>query len=370
MLMLKQFSISFIVSAFIIIATKLYFIPGFVLINWENHTVETTITFLIISLVIITSMLLIILNSTRALYNILTYSKKWWKKKVTQKADHDLSVAVAYSFFNDLKVENIASKTLGKTKNNAINYLLLARYSNLKNISNYLSKTKLEKTIQNEILLGILYAKEEFQHGIRLMQTPSFSTLKHKWWCKFIVKSKSYDLVIENFKANQWYKYEGFVIEAFKQSIMQKENYQEIYDDLDKTFKNEPLIFIEYIQRLRKEHLFNEANALIQTWLKNDYDENVARLIHSSSCELAFLLKIIKKHGSKTPLLNALANKYIDLNENTKAMDIFNQMAEISPSPLIYYKLGKLYQIEDMQDNANHAFSMGLKLTLGKDLIP
>lgn len=369
---------------------------GYVLISFKHWTIETTLWFAIIAIVL----LYFSINLIRFIYkklsslplNLFKIRKKW-----AHQRSHDLTRRglIEFTEGNWHAAENLLIKAIHSSESPLINYLAAARAAqeqgNYKRRDHYLRQA--QKTMP-DAKVAVELTQAQLQLSIN-QQEQALATLKHlhvllpkhpyviKLLLGLYIELKDYHHLIEllpKIKKNrivssstlshiELYAYQGFLLTTYKHGDAKK--LQNTFENLPKEIKSQPLILSLYAKLLIQSEQHDKSEELIRNALKKQWHDRLAYLYgkclsSSPQSQLEFAYKLLKSYPQKKALFQTLGILNARLQLWGKAREYFSHCITLSPSPECYYELAKISLILGEKEKQCHYLKQGIDAALNQ----
>lgn len=343
--------------------------PGYILIAYQHWSVETTLWFAIIALIIFYILLYLLLKILRGTFLFPEKWHIWSKKRQRQKSDHLTQHGLCELAEGEWK--NAEQDLVNGAHYNTtplINYLAAACAAQQQNKyearDNYLSKAH-QSAPQAEMATGLTQA--QLQYNAKQWEL-ALATLRHLQQLNpnhpFVLK------LLKNiyFKLHDWESLQALLPELKKHRVLSSEelpqierlifiellknknnslNVQQLWQQLPKNIQHDPQVIAVYAKFLTQQKEFNKAENLIREALKRNWDSELVNIYgklpsDSPDKHLAQLENWLKAHPNDPELLLAAGRACIENNSWGKAQDYLTASLKLQPKAETYIELAKL----------------------------
>jgi len=364
--------------------------PGYLLIEINNWTVETTLWFAIISAIVFFVLLHVLILIISKIWHFPHRLNTWRnKRRVQQAQDKTRRGLIEFSegYWDRAKTHLI--KALPDTDTPLLNYLTAARAAqelgDYKLRDDYLREAQQsmpEAKIAVELTQAQLQlANQQWEQALATLRHLQDLAPKHPYVLKLLMRlyqevrdwpqliallpelKKHHILSDQEFNALRHYAYQQLMSDLIKQR--ESEALTKLVENLPKHLKYDPDLMTEYCRYLSNNNQAALAESLLKQSLKKQFNEKLINLygqIHSKENQLIFAESLLKKHGNSSELMLCLGRLSASNHLWGKAKSYFERSIELKPTPKTYEELGKL--LERLNDHAGacEAYQKGLVL--------
>ena len=139
----------------------------------------------------------------------------------------------------------------------------------------------------------------------------------------------------------------------------------ELYAKRPKTLANNHDIIAEYIKFLIKTQNYSQAETILRSSLRKEFDPKLIELYGLLPCteqQLMFTESLLKKNPHSETLYICLGIQSIAQHLWGKAKHYLEKSIELTPTPIAYCELGKLYERLNDPFLARDCYKKGLEL--------
>lgn len=371
--MIRFFLYFILLILFVWIGILIYRDPGYILITYQHWSLETTLWFAIIAIIVIYLLLYLLIKILGSTFFFPQKLRIWSKKHREQKSD-----SLTYKGLCELaegewkKAENDLIKGAKYTPTPLINYLGAAHAAQQQKKyearDNYLSLAH-QSSPQAEIATGLTQAQLQF--NARQWEL-ALATLRH---LNTISPSHSYVLkLLKNLylKLKDWKSLQAMIPDLRKYKVVSAEEilhleeltYSELlkaanaqnpqqlsqlWEKIPRNLHTDPSLVIVYAEFLCQHQEPNKAEIVVREALKKSWHPLLLNLYGKIKTDtpdkhLLILENWLKTHPKDPDLLIALGRVAVQNQLWGKAKDYFNASIELQPKREAYVELGKLYE--------------------------
>ncbi|OGV46759.1 MAG: protoporphyrinogen oxidase [Legionellales bacterium RIFCSPHIGHO2_12_FULL_42_9] len=368
--------------------------PGYVLIAVNQWTIETTLWFaalaLIIGFIVGHSLLLLwarIAQTPESYHN--------WRSKRSSKLAQEKTRQGLIEFNEGYwsKAKNHLIKALPNTDTPLLNYLTAARAAqemgDHEARDNYLREAQQsmpEAQIAVELTQAQLQlANKQWEQALATLRHLQDINPKHPYVLKLLTELyqevKDWNSLIQLLPELKKYRVltntelDKRYLEAYLQALnnLQKQNQTEkitqFINELPKQLRHNPDIIAEYGSYLIASHQSEHAETILRESLKQQFNEKLIALygvIPITKGQLQFAESFLKKNANSAELFLCLARLSATNQLWGKTKTYLEHSLSLKPTPAAYRELGKLHETRNEPENACTAYREGLLLVLQK----
>lgn len=390
---MKKIVFLFLLLVFSIwLGIKIHNDPGYILISYQDWSLETTLWFGLLAILIIYFCLFFIFKLLNNTVSIPKRIRSWLERRREEKANRVSLKGLAELVEGDWKE---AEKNLlkGTYKNNfsLINYLAAAKAAQKQNHfedrDNYL-RLAYQNAPSAKTAIGITQA--QLQSEANQLES-ALATLEHLYQedpKHIYILSLLKDIYLQ---LKDWLKLKNILPALKKHKILnsteieeleKKANYQLlksaadandfdqltlIWETLPRHFQYAPEMLIIYIDQLLKNHQDSKAEVLLRESVKKNWDSQLVFRFSQLKSEhpdklLAFVESFLKSHANDSLLLLCLGKLCIQNQLWGKAKDYLLASIAVEPSVAAFFELGQLYEKLDEPQEALLCYKKGVSL--------
>jgi len=375
------------------IGLKIQADPGYVLVIYRNTSIETTLWFALLSVILgflLLYFLMRIIHTSRILPKTILI---WWHKRSEQKALKITNIGV-FKFAEEKwdSAERLLIKAARDLSNPFMNYIKAAyaaqKQAAYRRRDTYLSKA-CESEKKAEFYVGIMQAKMQFS-GKQLEQ--ALATLKRLQEIKPHHRTVLKLLKEIYLTLNDWQNLKNLLSDLKRYHVLPKADFdtlkQTVYlellrtgcsqnppeiihnmwEKLPKDLMDNPALVFCYAKYLIKNNLMSTAEKLVYQTLKKEWSANLLALFPETinkhrAHKLATIEKCLDSHPNDANLLLCLGRICKKQELWGKARKYFEDSIQLSPSAQAYLELGEVLEKygTDEQQSACECYRNGLK---------
>ena len=362
--------------------------PGYVFIAINQWTIETTVWFALLTLLIgftIGHCLLFLwgrLVKTPARYHV--WKTKHNSKKAQEKTRQGL---IEFSEGYWEKAKNHLIKALPNTDTPLLNYLTAARAAqemgDPEARDNYLREAQQsmpEAQIAVELTQAQLQlANKQWEQALATLRHLQDINPKHPYVLKLLMELyqevKDWNSLIQLLPQLNKYRilnpveFDKLCLQAYLQALQnllkqnQSEAITQFINALPKNLRYTPEIIAEYSRYLIATHQLEQAEAILREGLKKQYNDKLITLyglISTTNSQLQFTESFLKKNANSAELFLCLARLCIAQQLWGKSKTYLEQSLALNPTPGAYAELGKMHEALNAPLEACSAYREGL----------
>lgn len=366
---------------------------GQLIITLKDWTIQTSLTFFVITLVFLFIAMYLLLKAVEAVWK-MPQSINRWKYFRNQRRSEKYLVQGLHSLFegNWRQAENKLNKGVNFSRNPLINYLGAARAAqqmgNVAKRDNYL-KCAYEKGLNDDsIVIGLTQAELQLNQQQKEQALATLKNLHEKFpdhvQVNLMLMELHYDLndwdevinlipalgrkkVIsaEILKARQLGAYAGKLLQASQSGG--KENLDKMWEQIPGKIKNEIYLIEIYTTEKLKFADSASCEVLLRNALKRNWDNNLIRLYglvdsKDPNKQLKFAENQLSDHARDPVLLLTLGRLSLRNSLWGKARSYLEDSIDIEPMPDTYHELANLHEKQGEHVAANVYYQEGLTL--------
>lgn len=355
--------------------------PGYILITFQNWSVETTLWVLIIGIIIS----FIIFNFVTAILNTIIgfpgFIADWLKKRKVKKARKQTRIGL-YAWIEGkwAQAERLLAKSAEKSDIVLVNYLIAARAAhhqgNFVNRDSYLNRAR-EISANKQTAIDLLWAQllldgRQFNNAIAILTHVQQQSPKSAYALQLLYKAY--------LELKDWHRLQLLFPSLYKYKVLPKlqliELEKKIYINLlhskqgnfvalhnfwscmPRYFRHDNEILLAYVDGLM--HSGNQEiliEKLLRYALKKSWDERLIEkygMIMGSKPikQLAFAEGFLNAHRNSSSLLLCLGRLCKSLRLWGKAQNYFEICMRLQESPIVFKELGLLMEMLNRKDAA------------------
>lgn len=370
--------------------------PGYVVLSYGAWTAETSLAFLIASVLAGYFIAYVCLRLFLLIWRLPRFIRKQHALQKTNRARLGLNkglIELAEGRWQ--AAEKLLSKHAPHSDNPLINYLSAARAAQHlgahERRDEYLRLAH-ENTPAADIAVSLTQAELQLAHNQTEQALATLTHLrnlapKHNYVIRLLAKlhqelgdwqqlcellpsmRKRQILSDKKLTALEHTAFKGYLLEASDHP--QHQPLMDAWQTLPKKLKEEESLFHLYIQNLsRFKPAHDEAEQLLRTRLKKHWSESSAGLYGNIQAtdhvaQLEYAESCLKKHGDSAALLFTLGRLSMHSQLWGKAKHYLETSISMQPSPEAHMKLGELLEHEmNDKEAAQEHFKQGLKLSV------
>ena len=366
---------------------------GQLIIALSDWTIQTSLTFFVITFVLFFIFMYFLIKSVEAIWNMPKSFKKW-KYVRNQKRSEKYLVQGLHSLFegNWRQAERKLNKGAIFSRNPLINYLGAARAAqqmgDVASRDNYL-KFAYENGINDDsIAIGLTQAELQLNQQQKEQALATLKNLHEKYpdhaQVNLMLLELHYDLndwhevinlipmlerkkVIsaEIIKARQLGAYAGLLLQAGQSGG--RENLDKMWDTIPRKIQNEFYLIEIYTTEKLKFADSASCEPLLRRALKKHWDNNLVRLYglvdsKDQNKQLKFAENLLSDHALDPVLLLTLGRLSLRNSLWGKARSYLEDSIEIEPMPDAFHELANLLEKQGEHVAANVYYQKGLAL--------
>jgi len=346
--------------------------PGYILIEMNHWTIETTVWIAIFALILLFFIMHICIQLWHKISRTPGAFNEWNSKRLAQKAQAITRKGlIEYSEGYWLKAKNHLIQALPNTDTPLLNYLTAARAAQKMGDSqlrdNYLREAQQsmpEAKIAVELTQAQLQlANHQWEQALATLRHLQDMAPRHPYVLKLLMQLyqevrdwpqlitllpdlKKYHVIDQQqFEALEHNAYLQAIIDMAKQN--QPEALTTLFNSMPRKLTSDPDIVSEYIRFLFKKEDYATAKDLLRRCLRKEFNPQLIELYASLPCDenqLLFAETLLKKNPHSAALYLCLGQLCIKQQLWGKAKNYLEKSIEITPSPLAYVKLGSLFE--------------------------
>jgi HemY protein len=362
--------------------------PGYLLIAMNKWTIETTLWIAIIGLILTVVLIHFLFSFLHRIWKIPEEWNRWRTQRRSQKAQkttHKGLIELSEGYWAQAK--NHLAQGIPDSENPLLNYLTAARAAQEMGENNLRDEflREAQQTIPDaKIALELTQAKMQIAHG---QWEQALATLKH---LQSLVPRHPYvlKLLMKVYEQTRdWPQLILLLPELNKTKILSKERFHELqnhvylqsleeliqqnhtqslehwFTTLPKALKNEPNLMAVYCRFLLDKKEFRQAESLLRSFLKKQWNEKMIELygmIKSDDARLNFAESFLKTNPHSAALNLCLGRLCISGNLWGKAKTYFEDSIEFGATPEAFLELGSLLEKLNDHPAACGAYRKGL----------
>ncbi|RAP34517.1 protoporphyrinogen oxidase [Legionella quinlivanii] len=377
----------------IVLGIQLNHDPGYLLIAVNHWTIETTLWFAILGIILCFFLLHWLILFVQKLCHSRSNYRAWRARRRAQIAQAKTRkglIEFSEGYWDAAKTHLI--KALPDTDTPLLNYLTAARAAQEMGDSqlrdDYLREAQQsmpEARIAVELTQAQLQlANQQWEQALATLRHLQDLAPRHPYVLKLLMhlyqEVRDWPQLIAllpELKRNNIIsaaEYEQLQLHAYKQAmadcirLSQRKELDALVQSLPKAIKDSPDLMAQYCSYLIKDNQQAQAEAILRRSLRKQFNEQLIKLygqIHVNEQQLPFAESFIKKHPNSSVLLLTLGRLCIAQHLWGKARSYFENSIALHPSPEAYAEIGALYERFGEQHEACQAFRQGLKLIDG-----
>ena len=382
----------FVLFLAIYLGLQLNWDPGYVLIAVNQWTIETTLWFaalaLIIGFAVGHSVLLLWDRIAQTPENYHSWRSKRRSKLAQEKTRQGL---IEFSEGYWSKAKNHLIKALPNTDTPLLNYLTAARAAqemgDHEARDNYLREAQQsmpEAQIAVELTQAQLQlANKQWEQALATLRHLQDINPKHPYVLKLLTELyqevKDWTSLIQLLPELKKYRVltdpelDKLYLEAYLQALtnLQKQNQTkqitQFFNKLPKQLRYNPEMIAEYSRYLIAANQWQQAEAVLRDGLKQQFNEKLIALygvIPAANDQLQFAESFLKKNTNSAELFLCLARLCATNQLWGKTKTYLEHSLSLKPTSAAYNELGKLHETRDAPLDACAAYREGLLLVL------
>ena len=396
--MIRALCIFLILLASVFLGIQLHSDPGYVLININRWTIETTLWFAVFTLVFTFIIIHISIQLVHKLARTPRAIHRWNSRRLAHKAQAITRLGlIEYSEGYWQKAQDHLIKALPNTDTPLLNYLTAARAAQKMGDSqlrdHYLREAQQsmpEAKIAVELTQAQLQlANQQWEQALATLRHLHDLAPRHPYVLKLLIKLyeqvrdwphliallpnlKRYNVLPpQEFHSLQLISYTQAMLDLEKQN--QPNEVIHLFNGLPKKISTDPEIINAYVGFLLRIENFSLAEEILKRSLRKEFHSKLVALyslLPSNETQLAFTESLLKKNPHSAELYLCLGRQATAQHLWGKAKQYLEHSLELNPSPNTYSELGRLY--ERLNDNllACDYYKKGLSLTTQEGFIP
>jgi len=365
--------------------------PGYVVITINQWSIETTVWFAVISIVIFFFLLYVVF---RIFLKIVHFPAKWhaWReRRKTQKALNTTRKGlIEYSEGYWQKANYHLIKALPHADTPLLNYLTAARAAQ-KMGDNKLRDYYLSEAQQSmpEAKIAVELTQAELQLANQQWEQ-ALATLKHlhdlapghhyvlKLLMDLYQQVKDWPHLInllpelKKHKVISTSEYEHMMLLAYSESIKNLARLDDLkalenfMNQLPKSLRYQPELNHIYANTLLKHHKNEKAESILRTCLRKSFQEDLIDLYgicqHQPEPQLSFAESLLKKNPHSADLYLCLGRLSMQCKLWGKAKTYLKKSIELKPTAENHAQLGLLYEYLNEPFKASEQYKKGLEI--------
>lgn len=374
----------------VLLGIQLHADPGYLLIALNHWTIETTLWVGLFALLCLFISAHLTLQLCAKLFRSPSTLSRWYTKRLAQKAQVITNKGlIEYSEGYWEKAQNHLIAALPNTDTPLLNYLTAARAAQKMGDStlrdHYLREAQQsmpEAKIAVELTQAQLQlANHQWEQALATLRHLQDLAPKHPYVLKLLMQLyeqvRDWPQLIALLPQLQKHKIiapqllQSIERNAYLQTMidMEKQHQQDavthLYNTLPKNIRNHHEIVIEYSQFLLKNEQYTDAEAVLRSALRREFNNRCIELycqLPSNEQQLIFAESLLKKNPHSASLFLCLGHQAVKQQLWGKAKSYLEQSLALQPMPKAYMELGLLY--EQIQDpvQASECYKKGLDL--------
>lgn len=368
--------------------------PGYVLVTLNHWSMETSLWVALFGLLLLFVFLHLLLQCCHKLYQAPSSISSWRAKRLAQKAQATTRRGlIEYSEGYWHKAQTHLIQALPNADTPLLNYLTAARAAQKMGDSklrdHYLREAQQsmpEAKIAVELTQAQLQlANNQWEQALATLRHLQDLAPRHPYVLKLLMNL--YEQV------RDWPQMIGLLSDLKKHKVLspqlfaqlEQKTYQQAmidlakqnhYEAIKKLFASRPkslinnaAIIAEYVRILFKNLDYNEAEIILRTNLKKEFDAELIELygqLVSDDRQLAFAEFLLKKYPHSAPLFLCLGRQCRSQHLWGKAKHYLEQSIQLYPTPEAYSELGTLHEKLNDALLACESYKKGLQLATMK----
>ncbi|ARG96545.1 heme biosynthesis protein HemY [Legionella micdadei] len=366
--------------------------PGYVLVSINHWSIETTLWFAVIALIIFFLLFHCIFLLLRKLSRSPTSFRDWQNKRRILKAQAKTQQGlIEFSEGYWSQAKNHLIKALPDTDSPLLNYLTAARAAqemgDSKLRDNYLREAQQSMPnakIAVELTQAQLQlANQQWEQALATLRHLQDLAPRHPYVLKLLmrlyIEVKDWSQLIEllpELKKHQVVTgaaFERLQHQTYLQAISdltkysQREALTKLIEHLPKNLSQDPELMAEYCRFLLTCNENQKAESILRQCLRRQFSENLINLygqVKGNDKQLTFAESLLKKQPHSAELHLCLGRLCLNSNLWGKAKSHFENSISLAATPEAYEELGKLLERLNDQGGACTAYRQGLALAV------
>lgn len=388
--MIRILCIFLVLLGAVLLGVQLNNDPGYVLININHWTLETTLWVALFALLLT---FIILYGAMQLLHKLAKTPRtihKWNSRRLAHKAQVITRQGlIEYSEGYWHKAKNHLIQALPNTDTPLLNYLTAARAAQKMGDSqlrdNYLREAQQsmpEAKIAVELTQAQLQlANQQWEQALATLRHLHDLAPRHPYVLKLLMKLyeqvrdwpqliallpalKKYQVVSpQEFDSLQLNTYLQAMLDLEKQN--QPDSVIALFNKLPKKVSNEPAIITDYVSFLLRTQNYSVAENILRGYLRKEFNPKLVELysvLPSNEQQLIFAESLLKKNPHSASLFLCLGRQCIAQHLWGKAKHYLEQSIELNPTPNAYNELGRLHERLNDPTMACAHYKKGLEL--------
>lgn len=388
--MIKLLTLFIILAVSILLGVQLNHDPGYLLITVNHWSIETTLWFAVLILLISFFLLHTLLILITKLGRSHVAFRRWQTRRRAQKAQAKTQKGlIEFSEGHWAQAKNYLIKALPDTDSPLLNYLTAARAAQEMG-DNQLRDDYLREAQQSmpnaKIAVELTQAQlqlanQQWEQALATLRHLQSLAPRHPYVLKLLMQLykevkdwphlinllpelKKYQVITDRaFDKLQHETYLQAMIDLAKQN--QPEVLAKMVSHLPKNLGYDPELMAVYCSFLLETEDYQKAESLLRLCLRKSFDEkliNLYGLVKGDDKLLLFAESLLKKYPHSAALYLCLGRLSLNNHLWGKAKSYFEKSISLSASPETYEELGKLLERLSDQPGACIAYREGLAL--------
>lgn len=371
---MKRFIFYFLLLLLVVIlGVSIHRDPGYVLINYQNWSIETTLWFAVLALIILFMLFYFFLRIFRAASLLTDNWHQWSERRKEKKANKFTFQGLCQLAEGEWKqAEKSLLRGVNHTETPLINYLAAANAAQhqdrFEERDNYL---RLAHQHSPEADVAIALTQAQLQFSAKQWEL-ALATLRH---LQQLAPHQTYVLkLLKNVYValKDWTSLEQLIPELRRHKVLENEQLQsleqliyfellkaatinkpqqvnDVWKNIPKQLQSDPQIVAFYANYLLQQKDENKVENLLREALKKTWEPSLLVLysnVHSDNLEkqIAQAEGWLKNHPHDAPLLFCLGKLSLYAQAWDKARDYFLASIQIEPRSEALRELGRLYE--------------------------
>jgi HemY protein len=372
---------------------QIYKQPGYIVIFYRHWSIETTVWFLVLSILVVFFLLYFLLNLLRETAYLPNRLQNWWQDRKDKQAIRLLNKGYLNWLTGHWKQsEKNLLKSSGRDDLSFISYLLAAdaadqQHDQVKR-DNYLQNAK-KQAGRNSYIADALQSQFLLKHNqpeaaLQLLLTLRSEQPKDPFLLRLLAKTyvelkdwQNLQLILADIKKYQVFDERAYLAlekEAYLHTLKDQyhsnfEAVQTIWNKMPKTLRQDPDILVAYAIQLNRWHRSQQAEELIRKQLKKNFDNRLMEYYAATrskvpSKQLALSEKFLKANNDDPTSLRAMGFLCLRNRLWGQAKDYLERSLNLQPATEVYSALGYIYEKLGEHEKALIYYRKGLKAFL------
>ena len=390
--MIRIFCIVLVFLGSILLGIQLSLDPGYVLINVQHWTIETTLWLALFVLILLFMLLYTSLQLINKLSQTPSAIRQWHDRRLAHQAQVITRQGlIEYSEGYWQKAKNNLIKALPNTDTPLLNYLTAARAAQKMGDSqlrdHFLREAQQsmpEAKIAVELTQAQLQlANQQWEQALATLRHLQYLAPHHPYVLKLLMTLyqqvrdwpqlidlvpilKKYQVIPDHeLQTLQLSAYLHAMLDLEKQNLGSEVN--QLFNKLPKKVASDSKMVAGYASFLVRSEQYHAAEDILRRALRKEFNPKLIELYSRLPCterQLLFTESLIKKNAHSAELFLCLGRQTLQQTLWGKAKNYLEKTVELNPTPEAYNQLGTLYEALHEPIVACNQYKKGLELAL------